>query len=122
MTGPDLTSAGRRYSPHDLLDQVVHPSKVINEQFSAVKVLTLDGVVHTGVVVNLNGDSMTLNTDLTDPNKRVGIDRKEIDILEVSKVSAMPSGLLNPMTSDEVLDLVAYLLSGGDASHRYFAD
>ncbi len=122
MTGPDLTSAGRRYSPHDLLDQVVNPSKVINEQFSAVKVLTLDGVVHTGVVVNLNGDSMTLNTDLTDPNKRVGIDRKEIDILEVSKVSAMPSGLLNPMTSDEVLDLVAYLLSGGDASHRYFAD
>lgn len=122
MTGPDLTSAGRRYSPHDLLDQVVHPSKVINEQFSAVKVLTLDGVVHTGVVVNLNGDSMTLNTDLTDPNKRVGIDRKEIDLLEVSEVSAMPSGLLNPMTQDEVLDLVAYLLSGGDESHRYFSE
>ena len=121
MTGPDLTSAGRRYSPHDLLDQVVHPSKVINEQFSAVKVLTLDGVVYTGVVVNLNGDSMTLNTDLTDPNKRVGIDRKEIDLLEVSEVSAMPSGLLNPMTEDEVLDLVAYLLSGGDESHRYFS-
>ena len=122
MTGPDLTSAGRRYSPHDLLDQVVHPSKVINEQFSAVKVLTLDGVVHTGVVVNLNGDRMTLNTDLTDPNKRVGIDRKEIDLLEVSDVSAMPSGLLNPMTKEEVLDLVAYLLSGGDESHRYFTD
>jgi putative heme-binding domain-containing protein len=122
MTGPDLTSAGRRYSPHDLLDQVVNPSKVINEQFSAVKVLTLDGVVHTGVVVNLNGDGMTLNTDLTDPNKRVGIDRKEIDLLEVSDVSAMPSGLLNPMTKDEVLDLVAYLLSGGDESHRYFTD
>ena len=122
MTGPDLTSAGRRYSPHDLLDQVVHPSKVINEQFSAVKVLTLDGEVFTGVVVNLNGDSMTLNTDLTDPNKRVGIDRKEIDLLEVSDVSAMPSGLLNPMTKEEVLDLVAYLLSGGDESHRYFAD
>ncbi len=122
MTGPDLTSAGRRYSPHDLLDQVVHPSKVINEQFSAVKVLTLDGVVHTGVVVNLNGDRMTLNTDLTDPNKRVAIDRKEIDLLEVSDVSAMPSGLLNPMTTEEVLDLVAYLLSGGEESHRYFTD
>ena len=121
MTGPDLTSAGRRYSPHDLLDQVVHPSKVINEQFSAVKVLTLDGVVHTGVVVNLNGDRMTLNTDLTDPNKRVAIDRKEIDLLEVSDVSAMPSGLLDPMTQDEVLDLVAYLLSGGNPEHRYFA-
>jgi len=122
MTGPDLTSAGRRYSAHDLLDQVVNPSKVINEQFSAVKVLTLDGVVHTGVIVNLNRDGMTLNTDLTDPNKRVGIDRKEIDLLEVSEVSAMPSGLLNPMTKEEVLDLVAYLLSGGDENHRYFTE
>ena len=47
MTGPDLTSAGRRYSSHDLLDQVINPSKVINEQFSSVKVLTEDGDVYT---------------------------------------------------------------------------
>ena len=120
MTGPDLTSAGRRYSSHDLIDQVINPSKVINDQFSAVKVLTLDGAVHTGVVVNLNGDTMTLNTDLTNPNKRVGIDRKEIELMEVSKVSAMPTGLFNAMTREEILDLLAYLLSGGDASHRFF--
>ena len=53
MTGPDLTTAGRRYSPHDLLDQVINPSKVINDQFSAVMVVTDDGLVHNGVVVNL---------------------------------------------------------------------
>ena len=27
MTGPDLTSAGRRYSSHDLLDQVINPEQ-----------------------------------------------------------------------------------------------
>lgn len=79
MTGPDLTSAGRRYSAHDLLDQVVNPSKVINDQFSAVMVVTEEGRVHTGVVVNLNADRLTLNTDLTDPNKRVNIDRNSIE-------------------------------------------
>jgi hypothetical protein len=63
---------------------------------------------------------MTLNTDLTNPNKRVGIDRKEIELMEVSKVSAMPTGLFNAMTREEILDLLAYLLSGGDASHRFF--
>ncbi|MGB7346096.1 MAG: c-type cytochrome [Pirellulaceae bacterium] len=120
MTGPDLTSAGRRYSPHDLLDQVVNPSKVINEQFSSVQVLTEDGVIHTGVVVNLSGDTMTINTDLTDPNKRVSIDRKEIEEMEVSKVSAMPTGLLNRMTLDEIMDLMAYVISGGNAKHEYF--
>ena len=120
MTGPDLTSAGRRYSPHDLIDQVINPSKVINEQFSAITVLTEAGLIHTGVVVNLNGDSMTLNTDLTDPNKRVNIDRKQIEELTVSKVSPMPVGLFDRMKKEEILDLLAYVISGGDAQHEMF--
>lgn len=122
MTGPDLTSAGRRYSVHDLIDQVVNPSKVINEQFSAIKVLTIDGEVFTGVVVNLKGDTLIVNTDLTDPNKRVNINRNEIEQMEVSKVSAMPTGLFNRMTKDEILDLIAYLISGGDSEHSYFQE
>ena len=120
MTGPDLTSAGRRYSAHDLLDQVVNPSKVINDQFSAVMVITEEGLVHTGVVVNLSGDRLTLNTDLTDPNKRVTINRNSIEDLIVSKTSPMPAGLFNRMTKDEILDLTAYLISGGDSGHEYF--
>ncbi len=120
MTGPDLTAAGRRYSPHDLLDQVINPSKVINEQFSAVTVVTESGKVHTGVVVNLSGDSLTLNTDLTDPNLRVTIDRKQIEEMEPSKVSPMPANLLGLLTKNEVLDLLAYVLSGGDSAHVLF--
>ena len=120
MTGPDLTTAGRRYSPHDLLDQVINPSKVINDQFSAVMVVTDDGLVHNGVVVNLSGDKLTLNTDLTDPNKRTAIDRNTIEELIVSKTSPMPAGLFDRMTKDEILDLIAYLTSGGDSEHEYF--
>lgn len=120
MTGPDLTSSGGRYSPHDLLDQIINPSKEINEQFSSVVALTDDGRVHTGVVVNLNGDTITLNTDLTDPNKRVNLDRKTIESLEVSQVSAMPTALLNLLTKDEVMDLLAYIISSGDRNHALF--
>jgi putative heme-binding domain-containing protein len=122
MTGPDLTAAGGRYSPHDLLDQIINPSKVINEQFSSVVVLTDDGTIHTGVVVNLSGDNLTLNTDLTDPDKRVSIDRKTIESLEMSKTSAMPAGLLNLLHKDEVLDMMAYIISGGDSTHPLFKD
>ncbi|KAA5539060.1 c-type cytochrome [Roseiconus nitratireducens] len=120
MTGPDLTSSGRRYSPHDFLDQIIHPSKVINEQFSSVMVLTSEGRAYTGVVVNLNGDTVTLNTDLSDPNKRVAIDRKEVEVFEPSKTSPMPAGLLSRMKREEILDLVAYVLSGGDPEHPFF--
>lgn len=120
MTGPDLTTAGRRYSVRDLFDQVINPSKVINDQFSAVMVITDNGLVHRGVVVNLNNDRLTLNTDLTDPNQRVNVDRNRIDEMLVSKISPMPVGLFNRMTKEEILDLVAYLISGGDPKHQYF--
>tara|TARA_R110002049_G_scaffold27321_2_gene94375 strand:+ start:654728 stop:657319 length:2592 start_codon:yes stop_codon:yes gene_type:complete len=120
MTGPDLTSSGRRYSPHDLLDQIINPSKVINEQFSSVVVLTDEGKIHSGVVVNLSGDTVTLNTDLSDPNQRVTVDRKTVEEMTVSKTSAMPTELLSRMTKEEILDMVAYILSGGNKSHEMF--
>jgi len=120
MNGPDLTGSGGRYSPHDLLDQIINPSKEINEQFAPVVVTLNNGDIVSGVVVNLNGDSVTLNTDLSDPNQRTNVDRKEVKTMEVSKVSPMPPMLLNMLTKEEVLDLLAYVLSGGDAENGMF--
>ena len=120
MTGPDLTGAGGRYSPHDLLDQIINPSKEINEQFAPIVVTRNSGEMVSGVVVNLGGDNVTLNTDLSDPNQRVSIDRKEVRSIELSKVSPMPPMLLSMLTKDEILDLVAYILSGGDRANAMF--
>jgi putative heme-binding domain-containing protein len=120
MVGPDLTGAGGRYSPHDLLDQIINPSKVINEQF-VPSVLTKDnGEQVIGTVVNLGGDTVTLNTDLSDPNQRISVDRKTVKSIEPSKVSPMPPMLLSMLTKEEILDLVAYVLSGGDKTNAAF--
>jgi putative heme-binding domain-containing protein len=121
MNGPDLTGAGGRYSPHDLLDQIINPSKVINEQFAPIVVTKNNGEMITGVVVNLSGDSVTLNTDLTDPNQRTNVDRKEVKSIETSKVSPMPPMLLAMLKKEEILDLIAYVLSGGDNDNAMFA-
>ncbi|OYW76506.1 MAG: heme-binding protein [Verrucomicrobia bacterium 12-59-8] len=120
MTGPDLTGAGGRYSPHDLLDNIINPSKVINEQFVPIIVTKNDGTLMSGVVVNLSGDGVTLNTDLTDPNQRVNVDRKEVKSIELSTVSPMPPMLLAMLKKDEILDLMAYVLSGGDKTNAMF--
>ena len=120
MTGPDLTGAGGRYTPHDLLDQILHPSKEINEQFVPSVLTKNDGTTVTGVVVNLNGDSVTLNTDLSDPNQRQSVDRKQVKSIEPSKVSPMPEMLLSMLKEEEILDLVAYILSGGDKANAMF--
>ncbi|HEV7869090.1 MAG TPA: c-type cytochrome [Chthoniobacteraceae bacterium] len=120
MNGPDLTGAGGRYNPHDLLDQIINPSKEINEQFAPIIVTKNNGEIFSGVVVNLNGDSVTLNTDLSDPDQRVNVDRKEVQSIETSKISPMPPMLLALLKKEEILDLLAYMLSGGDPANAMF--
>ena len=120
MTGPDLTGAGGRYSPHDFLDQVINPSKVISDQFAPIIVTKNNGESLSGVVVNLSGDNVTLNTDLSDPNQRTNVDRKEVKSIEVSEVSPMPPMLFAMLKKEEILDLLAYVLSGGDKENAMF--
>jgi putative heme-binding domain-containing protein len=121
-TGPDLTGAGGRYSPRDFIDQIINPSKEVNEQFVPIVVEMLDGKSHYGVVVNLKGDVVIINTDLTNPNQRVDIDRKLVKSLEPSKVSPMPPALLNILTKEEILDLTAYVLSAGNPDDARFSN
>ena len=41
--------------------------------------------------------------------------------MEPSKTSMMPTGLLNTLHEDELLDLMAFLLSRGDSHNAMFA-
>lgn len=119
--GPDLTSLAGRFSRRDVLESIVHPDKVISDQYAAVQILTIDGEVVVGRIVNLSGDMFHVNTDMLDPNALAEIDRKRIEELRPSKVSMMPAGLLNTLHADEILDLMAYLLSRGDRGSPLFA-
>ena len=120
MTGPVLTAAGGRYSPTDFLDQIINPGKEINEQFVPVVLTKTNGEAITGVIVNLQGDKVTINTDLADPDQRINVDRKEVESIETSPISPMPPGLLNMLTKEEILDLTAYVLSSGDKKNAMF--
>jgi len=118
--GPDLTQLSGRFSARDILESVVDPSKQISDQYGAVQIVTLDGKVVTGRIINLAGDSYRIQTNMLDPGALVGIDRKQIDVIMPSRTSMMPKGLLNTLNEEEVLDLMAYLLSRGDRSNSMF--
>jgi hypothetical protein len=62
----------------------------------------------------------SFGADLADPNQRTTVDRKEVKSIEPSPVSPMPPMLLAMLTKEEVLDLVAYVLSGGDRLNAMF--
>ena len=93
---------------------------VSSDQYGAVEIDTLDGKKVVGRIVNLNGENIMVNTDMLNPNGQVTVNRKNIDLMKPSKISMMPVGLLDTLKEDELLDMMAYLLSRGDRKHAMF--
>ncbi len=118
--GPDLTGLAGRYSVRDLLEKITQPSKAISDQYAAMVITTTDGRVITGRIVNYHGENMAVLTNMLDPNALVNVDRRKVESMALSKVSMMPEGLLDTFKEDEILDLVAYLLSRGDPDNPMF--
>jgi putative heme-binding domain-containing protein len=118
--GPDLTGLAGRFSRRDLLESVVDPSKVISDQYAAVIIRTVDGQTVTGRIVNLHNDILHVNTDMLNPGGQTNIKRTDVEEMKPSKVSMMPAGLLDTLKDDEVLDLIAFLLSRGDRNQPMF--
>ena len=110
IAGPDLSSAGGRYTPRDLLDNILNPSKVINEQ-NAINSYTMnDGSRIEGRTVNMSGDTVMVATNPMDPGgSEVRFSFKDLKAVTRSTVSPMPEGLLDTLTEADLLDLLAFL-------------
>jgi putative heme-binding domain-containing protein len=119
-TGPDLTQLAGRFSYKDLSEAILDPSKVVSDQYRAVIVQTAEGKTHTGRIVAEANGSLTMLVDPEDPTKLVTIPREQIEERVVSTVSLMPKDLLKTLNEEEVLDLMAYLLSRGNPQDPMF--
>jgi putative heme-binding domain-containing protein len=119
-TGPDLTQLAGRFNLKDLTESIVDPSQVIAEQYKASIVVTRDGKSYTGRIVDDSNNKVVIVTDPEDSTKTVQLAKDEIEEEHPSPVSLMPGGLLKPLNQDEVLDLLAYLLSRGNAQDAMF--
>jgi putative heme-binding domain-containing protein len=124
--GPDLTGIAGRFGVKDLLTSIVEPSKEISDQYAAVEVTTNKGRKISGRIINLGQDRKTaeevfmINTNMEDPNAIATVKRKDVDEMKTSKLSMMPAGLLDGFKEEEIVDLMAYLLSRGDRKHKMF--
>ena len=123
LFGPDLANvqqkmATRKMTFPDLLESLVMPSKVIEPEYRTQVIIDGDGKAYSGVVTFEDDNIVKLMANPLDENCKVEtVAKSEIDEREASKVSIMPQGLLNTMTKDEILDLLAYIISAGDPQH-----
>jgi putative heme-binding domain-containing protein len=102
--GPDLSSVTKRFTRTEFLESTLFPSHVISDQYTSKKVLTKTGQVHTGILVKTPQGITIRNKD----NKEVKIPQDDIEEVLPSKISAMPSGLLDTLTPSEIRDLLCF--------------
>lgn len=116
--GPDLTTVGNKFNNHDLLESIIHPSKVISDQYGSSTVTRNDGTTVTGLVVE-DGDLVEVYT--SDPTgKPVSISHSDIKSIAAVPVSQMPPALINTLSADELRDFAAFLLSRGNPNDPMF--
>lgn len=103
--GPDLTTIAQRFQHKEILESIVYPSHIISDQYASKKVLA-NGRTYIGIVGPENDGIVTVL--LTDGEK-VELPQEDIESISPNRTSAMPSGLLNSLSLQEVADLFAYL-------------
>jgi putative heme-binding domain-containing protein len=118
-TGPELAAAGSKYTRRDLLESILEPSKVISDQYQNTTVLLTDGDSMTGKLFSQSDAEVVIETDPAS-RSREKIPRNKIQQVKPAVLSPMPEGLVNILTKEEVLDLLAYLESNGQADSPAF--
>lgn len=102
--GPDLTGSNRANLEY-VLSNVIDPSAIIPREYRVNIVVTTDGRVLTGMIVERSGDRITLQT----VNERITLVSDDIDELTESPLSMMPEGQFDALSASDIRDLVAYL-------------
>ena len=114
--GPDLTNVASRFSRRDLLDSIINPSDVVAEVHRNVIITKKDGTSLIGRIIQNDYRTSTiyLSTNPFLAEDLTELKKTEIESYEESPVSPMPPALLNTLSKDDVLDLIAWLEAGGN--------
>ena len=114
--GPDLTDVIKRMKNDRsaLLTEILEPSKVITDRYKNYVFELNDGEELVGMIVKEDAESVTVQTGPSDaliqPVKKSNIKKRDLQ-----SSSMMPMGLLNMLTKEQILDLLAYIEASGNA-------
>jgi len=110
--GPDLVESVKKFQGEKLLRHIMEPALEIHPKYQTSLFLLESGKVVVGNVMKEDGNAIHVATNLLTPHDLMIIDKSEIEDQQVSKNSAMPEGLLNILSQEEVLDLLRFLEAG----------
>src|SRR5438309_5601291 len=118
--GPDLAQVDAKLQPVDILKEMLDPSAKINEKFQTQVFQLESGQTITGLVTEETPAVIKLVENPLAKATVTEIKVSEIMARKKSPTSIMPKGLLDKLTRDEILDLVAFVYARGKKDHALF--
>jgi len=119
--GPDLTKLDpKQQAPIEILRDLLDPSFRINEKYHSYLFNMKSGKVLTGLILEETADTVKVIENPLAKAQPTVLKKSEIDDRQKSPTSMMPKGLLDKLTREEILDLVAYIVAKGDPKHKLF--
>lgn len=105
IIGPEMNSIGASAQIDYLIESLIDPNRKIKENYHSRIVQTVDGLQYSGIPIRENDQETVLRTA---EGKIVTIPAEDIEGKKNGR-SLMPEGLLDPLTRQELIDLVAFL-------------
>ena len=107
--GPALDELQSKYTPREILRQLLDPSDTVPEEYETTMVETEDGRFFAGLVTAEDRESLQLTINPLADLPPVRIEKSEITSRDKSPLSPMPSGLLVTLERSEIRTLLRFL-------------
>jgi putative heme-binding domain-containing protein len=118
--GPDLTQLGTRFSANDILESTINPSATISDQYHATVLELKDGGSVVGKLNDEDDQNYYVSQNPFAPDVIRTVPKNTVVLKKNAEVSIMMPGLINRLNEEELKDLIAYLISGGNADHAVY--
>lgn len=118
--GPDLTQLATRFSSKDILEAIIDPNKAISDQYAATVFSLKNGGSVVGKLANEDATHYYVAQNPFTPNELEKVAKKDVSSTTYSTVSMMLPGLINGLNPDELKDLMAFLMAGGNKENAIY--
>ena len=118
----DLGRLDAKVTLQQILQSIIEPSKEIKDKFRSYLVVTDAGRQYTGMILEKTPTHIRLASNPLGKaaHKPIEIPVGSIELTRPLAISLMPEKLVNTLSREEILDLVAYIEARGRSDHRVY--
>ncbi len=118
--GPDLTEVSTKHTALSLLQHILDPSLEVADEYKTYIIETDNFEEFYGQIVKQDDETVCILDNPLAPDTAVTVKKSDITSMDLVEISPMPTDLLATLKKEEIWDLLAYVLAGGDKSNKAF--